>query len=64
MNAVYRGPSLFVAGGRSSYIKPEHRPVIARLFPEAEHTVIEGAGHWVHPERPAEFLDRVRPFLS
>ena len=62
--AVYRRPTLFVAGGRSSYIKPEHRPLIERLFPDAEHAVIEGAGHWVHAERPAEFLDRVRPFLS
>jgi pimeloyl-ACP methyl ester carboxylesterase len=62
--AVYRAPTLFVAGGRSSYIKPEHRPLIERLFPRAEHTVIEGVGHWVHAERPAEFLDRVRPFLS
>jgi esterase len=61
--AVYRGPTLFVAGGRSSYIKPEHRPLIERLFPGAEHGVIEGAGHWVHAERPAEFLDRVRAFL-
>ena len=61
--AVYRGPTLFVAGDRSSYIKPEHRPLIERLFPGAEHGVIEGAGHWVHAERPAEFLDRVRAFL-
>ena len=63
-DAVYRGPTLFVAGGRSRYIKAEHRPLIERLFPHAEHAVIEGAGHWVHAERPVEFLDRVRPFLS
>ena len=63
-DAVYRGPTLFVAGGRSPYIKPEHRPLIERLFPEAEHAVIEGAGHWVHAERPAEFLDVLRPFLG
>jgi pimeloyl-ACP methyl ester carboxylesterase len=62
--AVYFGPTLFVAGGCSRYIKAEHRPLIERLFPSAEHTVIEGAGHWLHAERPAEFLDRVRPFLS
>ena len=63
-DADYRGPTLFVAGGNSRYLKPEHRPLIERLFPEAELAVIAGAGHWVHAERPAEFFDRVRAFLS
>jgi pimeloyl-ACP methyl ester carboxylesterase len=63
-DAVYRGPTLFLAGGNSHYIKPEHWPLIERLFPEAEIAVIAGAGHWVHAERPNEFLDRVRSFLS
>ena len=35
-DAAYRGPTLFIAGGRSRYIQPEHRPLIERLFPEAE----------------------------
>jgi esterase len=63
-DAVYRGPTLFVAGGNSRYLKPEHWPLIERLFPQAELAAIAGAGHWVHAERPAEFLDRVRAFLS
>jgi esterase len=62
--AAYQGPTLFVAGGRSPYIQVEHRPRIMRLFPAAEHGVIEGAGHWVHAERPAEFLTAVRRFLA
>ncbi|HEX6113074.1 MAG TPA: alpha/beta fold hydrolase [Geminicoccaceae bacterium] len=61
--AAYRGPTLFVAGGRSPYIKAEHRPLIERLFPHAEHEVIRGAGHWVQAERPTEFLACVQPFL-
>src|SRR5690606_13993823 len=63
-DAVYRGPTLFLSGGRSPYVKPEHRPLIERLFPAAEHAVIEGAGHWLHAERPTEFLEALRPFLS
>jgi esterase len=63
-HAVYRGPTLFIAGSRSRYIKAEHRPLIERMFPHAEYAVIEGAGHWVHAERPTEFLARVRPFFS
>jgi pimeloyl-ACP methyl ester carboxylesterase len=62
--ATYRGPALFIAGARSPYLKAEHRPLIARLLPRAEHVVIAGAGHWVHAERPTEFLAQVRKFLS
>ena len=63
-DAAYRGPTLFIAGARSCYVKPEHRPLIARLFPAAEHAVIEGAGHWVHAERPTAFLQQAERFLS
>jgi pimeloyl-ACP methyl ester carboxylesterase len=62
--AAYRGPTLFLAGGRSPYVKAEHRPLIGRLFPAAQHAVLEGAGHWVHAERPAEFLEQAERFLS
>jgi len=61
---TYRGSALFLAGGRSPYVAAEHRPLIAQLFPAAEHAVIDGAGHWVHAERPAEFLEQARRFLS
>jgi len=62
--AEYAGPILFLSGGRSDYVEPEHRPLIERLFPQAEHAVIEDAGHWVHAERPTEFLAQLRRFLS
>lgn len=57
--ATYDKPTLFVAGGRSDYVRPEHWPIIRRWFPGAEQTAIVGAGHWPHVERPAEFLDRI-----
>jgi pimeloyl-ACP methyl ester carboxylesterase len=38
--------------------------MIRRLFPQARITRIEGAGHWVHAERPQAFLETVAPFLS
>jgi esterase len=63
-DAAYRGPTLFIAGGRSRYVQPEHGPLIARLFPNAEQAVIAGAGHWPHAERPAEFLTHARGFLG
>jgi esterase len=63
-DAAYGGPTLFIAGGRSDYVRPQHRPLIERLFPNAEHVVIPDAGHWLHAERPAEFLAHVRRFLD
>jgi esterase len=64
VGVTYGGSTLFIAGARSHYIGAEHRPVIERLFPKARHSVIAGAGHWVHAERPAEFLDELRGFLD
>jgi esterase len=63
-NAVYRGPALFVAGGHSDYLLPEHEPAIRRFFPEARFERIDNAGHWVHAEQPAAFLEIVEPFLA
>jgi esterase len=62
--AVFTGPALFVAGERSSYLRPEHRPAIERLFPKAHIVTIAAAGHWLHAERPEEFLAQVMPFLA
>ena len=61
---TYDGPSLFVAGDRSDYLRPEHEPVIRRLFPKAEIANIDNAGHWLHAEQPAAFLAVVEAFLN
>ena len=60
----FAGPALFVAGERSTYVRPEHRPAIERLFPQARIVQVSGAGHWLHAERPDAFLALVMPFLA
>lgn len=62
--APFEGPVLWVAGERSPYVKPEHRPVMEELFPRTVLVTIKGAGHWVHSERPEVFTSTVRTFLS
>lgn len=62
--SAYAGPTLFVAGARSDYVRPEHEPTIRRLFPRARIERVAEAGHWVHAERPDAFLAVVAPFLS
>lgn len=61
--SAYQGPTLFIAGARSNYIRPEDEPVIRRLFPQARIIRIKGAGHWVHAEQPRAFLQVLQPFL-
>lgn len=61
---VYDGPALFVHGGKSAYVRPEHRGEIRRLFPRAEIVTIDGAGHWIHSDRPVEFVAAVERFLK
>jgi len=61
---AYDRPAFFIGGARSDYVRPEHEPVIRRLFPKAEIARIENAGHWLHAEQPAAFLAIVEPFLN
>lgn len=60
----FAGRTLFLAGALSDYIRPEHRPLIRALFPQAVQAKIPGAGHWLHAEKPREFEAAIRVFLS
>ena len=62
--ASYPGPTLFVTGALSSYVQPDHRPAILRLFPAARFVAIKEAGHWLHAEQPDAFNATVSSFLS
>ncbi|MCB1876750.1 MAG: alpha/beta fold hydrolase [Chromatiales bacterium] len=59
----FRGNTLFLYGAKSGYVSEAMVPGILRLFPDAHLHAIEGAGHWLHAERPAQFLLQVERFL-
>lgn len=61
--AAYDGPALFLAGGRSDYVRPEHHGTIARLFPEARVRIFPDAGHWPHVDRPEDFVQALLGFF-
>jgi len=63
-DARYAGPTLFIAGATSDYVKPEHRPVIRSLFPRARLVTLKNAGHWLHADNPAGFVAVVAAFLT
>ncbi len=60
----FSGPALFVRGGESDYVLASDEDEIRRLFPDARFVTVEGAGHWVHAEAPAEFAEIVTEFLT
>ena len=60
----YMKPTLFIGGGRSYYITEDEHPNIFKFFPAAEIVKIPDAGHWVHSEKPKEFLEAIGSFIS
>ncbi|MFC3181049.1 alpha/beta fold hydrolase [Cypionkella sinensis] len=60
----FDGPTLFLTGALSHYVKPEYRDTIRSLFPKSHFAKLPGAGHWLHAERPREFEQAVQVFLN
>jgi pimeloyl-ACP methyl ester carboxylesterase len=62
--AAYHGPTLFVAGAESDYVRREDRPAIRTLFPAARFVTLKNAGHWLHADNPAGFVGVLEAFLK
>lgn len=62
--AAYSGPTVFLRGENSEYVRAEHHGRINELFPKAQIEAVPGAGHWLHAEQPTVFLARVGAFLE
>jgi len=62
--ASYSGPVLVVRGEQSDFVLPEHRPAFRALFPNARFVTLRNAGHWLHAEAPAAFIQTVSGFLG
>jgi esterase len=60
----FRGETLFISGGKSGYLRSEHKPEILKYFPAAEFVVLPNAGHDVHVEDRSGFLSALDKFLS
>jgi len=56
----YQGEVLFIMGGNSNYSDPD---AIEGSFPNAEIITIKEANHWLHIDKPADFLHNVINFL-
>jgi len=64
VEARFAGPTLFLTGASSDYVRPAYRERILALFPAAEHVGLPGAGHWLHADAPNAFVAAVEGFLD
>lgn len=64
IQSEYDGPVLWVAGGQSPYILPGHTEPMRELFPRMTQVTLSRAGHWVHADEPAAFVELCRAFLG
>lgn len=60
----YSGNTLFIKGGNSNYILPEHEKTVRRLFSKASVRIIPETGHWVHAEKPDLVVRTVQRFFA
>ena len=63
-NDLFEGPSLFLRGGKSGYVRSEHFDEIKRYFPTAEIKTLTEAGHDLHVEDRKGFVSILTKFLE
>jgi len=59
---IYPGPTLFLRGDQSDYIRDTDRPAIATHFPRHQILAIGRAGHNLHVDQPAAFAAALEYF--
>ena len=59
----YSGPTLVLKGSLSPYIDSSQRPAFLAVFPNCQAKVIQGAGHWLHAEKPSAVNIAITGFL-
>lgn len=61
---IFNKPTLFIRGGSSNYILDDDFPLINSHFPNISIKTIPEVGHWLHAEKPMEFLELTLDFLK
>lgn len=61
---IFPNPTLFIGGANSDYIRVEDHDAIKKLFPLAQFHYIDGADHWVHADKPIEFVELLTNFIN
>jgi esterase len=61
---VFSKPTTVIAGALSDYIPGGDASAFAPMFPKLTVEVVAGAGHWVHADKPTEFIAAMRRALA
>ena len=61
---TFSGPTVFLGGANSDYIKTEYHKQIRILIPESSVKMLKNCGHWLHVEQPQSFQKTVSAFLQ
>ncbi|KAG8880551.1 hypothetical protein FRB99_004795, partial [Tulasnella sp. 403] len=59
----WEGKTLFIKGAKSKYINRRNIPVAEQFFPNMRLETLD-TGHWVHAEKPMEFMKLVTDFIQ
>jgi esterase len=59
----FDNPTLFIKGARSKYLQNSDEDEIRKIFTHVQFKTLD-SGHWVHAEKPKEFLEVVLAFLN
>ncbi|XP_046841624.1 protein ABHD11-like [Xenia sp. Carnegie-2017] len=60
----YIGETLFVGGENSDILRNTDVKDLKHFFPNVDIKMIPGAGHFVHADKPKEFLETVLKFTK
>jgi len=60
---IMKYPVLFIKGEKSGYVQEEDFGLIRKIYPEAGFKIIPDAGHWLHAEQPARFMEALESFI-
>ena len=61
---TFSGPTLFLCGVNSDYVKTEYHEQIRILFSESSVKLLNNCGNWLHVEQPKSFQKTVPAFLQ
>jgi len=64
VSSNFNRPTLFIGGAESDYIPVTDHEDIQETFPLAQFKYVQGAGHWVHSQKPAEVMQLMKDFLK
>jgi len=59
IKGICKIPTHFIRGGNSNYITTQDELIINKHFSDFSIATIDGAGHWLHAEKPERFYDEV-----